>query len=665
MSPVSQKSDSLELEGPRLPRAVLYYGVDKPEPERRVLCSGPLRMVYEAGELRYVKLGDLEIVRRIYVTLRDENWGTLVPRIENVLYEGMNGSFKLSFDADYQQSGIDFVWRGVIEGDASGTVAFRMEGKARSKFLTSRLGLCVLHPIRELAGTACTVQHPHGAPTEHEFPLYVSPHQPFTDIHTMRHRVGSEAWATLDFKGGVFELEDQRNWTDGSYKSYCPPLVVPYPREVTPDAEIDQTVRLSLDGNLGPYVVQGVKSTVSLTLTQETFGVLPSVGLGYAAEYGPLGAGQLHHLKQLNLSHIRVDLRLYEPDYRSHLKKAWSDAEALGAGLEVALVLSGNPEQEIENLLDALGTVNPRVLTWWIFDKETHCSSASSLAIARRLLSRYDKSAAIGGGTNANFAELNRSRPRLPDLDSLCYAVNPQVHGIDNSTLVEALEAQASTVASANQWSGGRPICVTPITLKARFNPYRRDTESSLNHGVVPPNVDERQASLFAASWTLGSVKYLAESGARSLTYFETQGWRGVQGSVSGPNLHGFETSPGMVFPLFHVLADVQEFAGATVVRTCSNEPLRANAVSLVKRGSLRLLCANFTGTTESVTVQGIKGSVRLRPLNETNAHLAMFSPEDYRAQTDEAVVSPNGELRFELPPYGLMRVDSEDPTWK
>ena len=83
MSPVSQKSDSLELEGPRLPRAVLYYGVDKPEPERRVLCSGPLRMVYEAGELRYVKLGDLEIVRRIYVTLRDENWGTLVPRIEN------------------------------------------------------------------------------------------------------------------------------------------------------------------------------------------------------------------------------------------------------------------------------------------------------------------------------------------------------------------------------------------------------------------------------------------------------------------------------------------------------------------------------------------------------------------------------------------------------
>jgi hypothetical protein len=665
MSRVSQKSDSSALEGPRLPRAVLYYGVDKPEPERRILSAGLLRMVYEAGELRYIKLGDLEIVRRIYVTLRDENWGTLVPRIENVLYESMNGSFKLRFDADYQQSGIDFGWRGLIEGDASGSVAFRMEGRARSKFLTSRLGLCVLHPIRELAGTPCTVQHPHGAPTEHEFPLYVSPHQPFTDIHAIRHRVGSEAWASLDYTGGVFEIEDQRNWTDGSYKSYCPPLAVPYPREVTPDAEIDQTVKLSLDGNLGSYVTQGMSSVVSLTLTHETLGTLPSIGLGYAAEYGPLTPAQVHRLKQLNLSHLRVDLRLYEPDYRSYLKKAWSDVEALGAGLEVALVLSANAEQEIEDLLDALRTVKPRVLTWLIFDKETHCSSAGSLAIARKLLSNYGNSAPIGGGTNANFAEVNRTRAHLPDLDRLCYAVNPHVHGMDNSTLVEALEAQASTVASAKQWAEGRPICVTPITLRARFNPYRRDTELALNHGLIPASVDERQASLFAAGWTVGSVKYLAESGAGSLTYFETQGWRGVQGSVSGPKLNDFETYPGMVFPLFHVLADVQEFGAASVVRTCSSEPLRVNAVSLVKRGTLRLLCANFTGTKESVTVQGIKGRVQLRPLNETNAHLAMFSPEEYRAQTEEGVGSANGELRFELPPYGLMRVDSEDATWK
>ena len=665
MSRVSQESDALVPEVTRLRPAVLYYGVDKPEPERRILGAGPLCMVYEAGELRYIKMRDREIVRRVYVTLRDENWGTLVPRIENVLCKSVNGSFELSFDAEYHQGNVDFGWRGRIDGDASGTVAFRMEGRARSRFLTNRLGLCVLHPIRELAGTRCTVQHLNGATTEHEFPFYISPHQPFTDIQAIRHQVGPEVWASLDFLGGVFEIEDQRNWTDGSYKTYCPPLVVPYPREVTPDVQVDQTVRLSLGGNVGPYVVQGAESEVSLTLSQETHGAFPSIGLGYAAEYGPLSTRQLQHLKQLNLRHLRVDLKLSQSDYRLHLKNAWSDAEALGAGLEVALVLSGNPEKEIEDLLDVLRTVTPKVSGWLIFDLATHCSSADSLGIARKLLCRYDKNAVIGGGTNANYAEVNRSRPHPQDLDFLCYSVNPQVHGCDNSTLVEALEAQASTVISTKQWAGGRPISVTPITLRARFNPYRRDTESSPNHDFVPPSVDERQASLFAACWTLGSLKYLAESGAGSLTYFETQGWRGVQGSVSGPNLNNFHSHPGMVFPIFHVLADVQGFQGATVGRTHSTEPLRVNAVCLVRNGTFRLMCANFTGAKESVTVHGIKGHVRLRPLNETNASLAMFSPEEYRAQIDDGVASANDELKFDLPPYGIMRVDGEVATWK
>jgi len=35
---------------------------------------------------------------------------------------------------------------------------------------------------------------------------------------------------TISFEGDVFETEDQRNWTDASFKTYCPPLRLPYPR---------------------------------------------------------------------------------------------------------------------------------------------------------------------------------------------------------------------------------------------------------------------------------------------------------------------------------------------------------------------------------------------------------------------------------------------------
>ena len=64
MSRLSQQSDGATKEAVRVPPAVLYYGSDKPEPGRRILSAGPVRMVYEAGELRYIRMGDREIVRR-------------------------------------------------------------------------------------------------------------------------------------------------------------------------------------------------------------------------------------------------------------------------------------------------------------------------------------------------------------------------------------------------------------------------------------------------------------------------------------------------------------------------------------------------------------------------------------------------------------------------
>ena len=36
-------------------------------------------------------------------------------------------------------------------------------------------------------------------------------------------------WANVAFDGDIFEMEDQRNWTDASYKIYSTPLRLPFP----------------------------------------------------------------------------------------------------------------------------------------------------------------------------------------------------------------------------------------------------------------------------------------------------------------------------------------------------------------------------------------------------------------------------------------------------
>ena len=67
-----------------LPANVLYYGKAESLPARLALRAGPLSVFYEEGELRYIRLGDREVLRRVYVAVRDRNWGTILPKYTNV-----------------------------------------------------------------------------------------------------------------------------------------------------------------------------------------------------------------------------------------------------------------------------------------------------------------------------------------------------------------------------------------------------------------------------------------------------------------------------------------------------------------------------------------------------------------------------------------------------
>jgi hypothetical protein len=63
-----------------LPKNVLYFGGEASLARSTLLCAGPSSLSYEAGDLRYIKLGHREIPGRIYVSTRDRVWGTLYSR---------------------------------------------------------------------------------------------------------------------------------------------------------------------------------------------------------------------------------------------------------------------------------------------------------------------------------------------------------------------------------------------------------------------------------------------------------------------------------------------------------------------------------------------------------------------------------------------------------
>jgi len=645
---------------------VLRYGRDDPLPERIPLRAGLLTLLYEAGDLRTIALDGVEVLRRVYVAVRDRNWGTVPATLRDVQMEIGENSFSISYVAEHVGGGIDFLWRGSIVGQASGTITFRMEGECRATFWRNRIGFNVLHPMA-CAGQPCVVEHADGRRTEGAFPQAISPHQPFQDVRAIRHVVRPGVWASVRMEGDTFEMEDQRNWTDASFKTYSTPLELSFPVQMERGTRIAQTVTLSLEGVELPHTAQRGRATVGtgkantpvLALSGASPRPMPRLGLGMAGDGEPLTAREQERLRALRLSHLRVDLDLSAPDVASGLHEAVRQARALGAGLEVALFLSEDAERELVALQRTLADVQSPVCAWLVFVHGEDVTDERWVRLARRYLGDAEPTARFAGGTNAYFTQLNRQRPSVADLDAVAYSLNPQVHAFDNDSLAENLAGQAATVESARLFVEGRPLVISPVTLRPRFNPAATGPEPEPAPGELPPQVDARQMSLFGACWTLGSSKYLAESGAHSVTYYETTGWRGVMEREPGSPLPDrFPSIPGAVFPLYHVLADVGEFREARVLPSASSDPLTVEGLVLQQGERRRVLLCNLTPTSQRVIVRDLPAVVRVRSLDETNAQQAMREPVVYRAWPGKVAHPVDGVLTLDLRPYAVARLD-------
>ncbi len=176
-------------------------------------------------------------------------------------------------------------------------------------------------------------------------------------------------------------------------------------------------------------------------------------------------------MKLLNLSHLRVDLPLFESDYRDRLRRAGEEAEKLGVELEVALILSNAARKELMGLREALFQIKPRVCTWLIFHIGESSTTEKWIQLARPLLKEYAPAAKVGAGTNAYFTEINRGHPPVALIDLVSYSINPQVHAFDDATLVENPETQRITVQNARRIIGDKLLAISPVTLRPRLQP--------------------------------------------------------------------------------------------------------------------------------------------------------------------------------------------------
>jgi hypothetical protein len=637
-----------------LNRNIILHGSPYQLPEQIPLRAGPVHILYENGRLRRVRCNMEEILVGVYVAVRDPNWNTVTGQITVDRRDVTADSFYIEFTSEHRNGDIHFIWYGSITGEADGTVIFKMNGEARTTFRCNRIGFCVLYPMT-LAGRACTLEHTDGT-TEHSFfPAAISPRQLFCNLRAIHHEIAPGLQAIVRMEGDTFEAEDQRNWADASYKIYCTPLSQPFPTTVQSGTKIYQSVTLRFSGTL-PILIESSAPLRTIHLLSDTR-PFPMLGLYMPERSGQLSSHEIKRLKALRLSHLRADLDFRkQATVEAQLKFALDYSSAIGTPLELALHLTQAAQYELEDLARALLKLHPHLARFLIFHVDEKSTTSKWLDLAHDALKGFNMP--LGAGTNAYFTELNRCHPP-ENADLVVYSINPQVHAMDNMTLVENLAALGATVRSARAFIGARTLLVGPVTLRKRWNPDATGLEPDPAPGELPIQVDPRQMSLFGAGWTAISLKYLAEAGADLLTYYETVGWRGVMESeAESPLPEKFPSLPGGIFPLYHVFADVAEFTGGDVSICHASQPLDVDALALRKGTHRCVLSANFTADAQQVLFPEIRRSVRVRILDTANAEQAMMDPEGWRTAAILPVPAGADGLTVVIPPFGLAKLD-------
>jgi hypothetical protein len=638
----------------------LYDGSGQLPAPPVALRAGPLALLYDDGRLRQIRLGDIEVLLMIYAAVRDQDWNTIAGRLLDEQIEAGPDSFRITYRSEHIQDDVDFVWDGVLTGAPDGTITFSFDGEARAAFRRNRIGFCVLHPM-SCAGQDCTVITVDGGQRAGRFPQEIAPHQPFKGLRAITHTVAPGVAAQVLMEGDTFEMEDQRNWTDASFKTYCTPLELPFPVTIEPGTRVTQTITLRLSATAQAQAA-APSGPLTVSVGRDRAGTLPPLGLGMATHGQPLSADDSARLRALNLSHLRADLRLNTPGWEAALRRAAADAGAAGAALEIAAHVSDHAADELAALRALADELAAPVARWLVFHMAEKSTRAQWVRLGRAALASYGGGTPVGAGTNNFFTELNRERPPVDDVDFVVYSLNPQVHAFDNTSLIENLAAQTVTVTSARAFSGGKPVVVSPVTLKMRSNPNATAPAAAAAPDTMPPSVDPRQMSLLGAGWTLGSIAALAAGGAASLTYYETTGWLGVMETAAGaPAPDKFPSIPGAAFPMYHVFADLGAFAGGELLAVTVSDSRQTGGLAVVRDGRLRLLLANFTPSTQTVMVRGLSGTVTVTTLDETSAERAMRHPDAFRASPGQPVRADSpGGLPLVLLPYAVVRLDGD-----
>lgn len=482
---------------------------------------GRFKVSVSGGQITTILWDGIEVARGLSYLLRDENWATCT--VTSSLASGASNQFAINGDID--ENGIRFAYQLQIMLDSGGALVVQSRGEALSDFKTNRVGLTFLHPVPDTVGSPLEITHTDGSRTSSKFPILIQPSQPAFDIAGMRYPLTVSDNVTISFDAlradgsqDCFEMEDQRNWGDASYKTYIGSLLDPWPFVLRPGDVLHQSVRIGVEKS------QAAAQPVSINPDATHEFRLPAIGTSI-----PLGAAReaLENIRKYGpptTSFVSANLRsdrIDSPD----LEALREIAASLACPLRLELEVHNDPASEIaqaSNSLEQHGLNFSHVLACPAPYLKSYQPDAE-WPDYEPLDTFYDRvrtafpNSETGGGMLTYFTELNRKWPPLSSIDFIGHAYCPIVHAADDETVLQNVATLPLIARTIAETAPSLPYDIVSMQLSMRSNPYGAGpVPNTARQRLAMADADPREDGEFAGLWMLAIAKALGKTHVRS-----------------------------------------------------------------------------------------------------------------------------------------------------
>jgi hypothetical protein len=452
--------------------------------------------------VRNIRYKNVQIIDLLYTAIRPWDWSTLDPD-EHSEDVKVTGDICVITIKDLFAGALDARTEITISKDNKFTVTYELRGLA--EYSVNRWGICFCLNSADWMGSTV-----HSQGNQYQLPAAISPQRVvdgitqglFPAANQMHFVAPDNRSIKVNSTGKVLEAEDQRNWTDNTYKIYSGSLSEPRPFVTSAGSAWLQSVTFEIDppsaqvADGSKIVVKEIESLPSIGLQFNTDSLLPTDALNTALFF-------------LDIDHIRVN-------EESLTAQKINNVSANGLIVEAALLSSNSGEklhQDIAHLNKQI-PAGSRILI-----------QREGREIVQQLDLPPNKSlSSFIPGTDAYLVDLHRNKYNFGE--SISYSMAPTVHSSDTETIFKTLYTQAESINFAQEFLAPQ-VLISPITFSTRGNPETGHArEQRIN--FASPEMALRVRTIEGAAWTLGSIFALASAGAYSGTWHELFGEHGV-----------------------------------------------------------------------------------------------------------------------------------------